>query len=202
MKEGSPFRMRFVLVFALALSAPVLRAQQAPWNEVKTDPSAMSFSKVTPSTLERQSIIKLLKSRKAAVWECETDDKKGEWLDGLIFEDISLSPEHRILLVEAGAGCARGGQGSNGAMWLVQLDGPNPAVLASPDHGFNGWVFSVQSSASHGYKDLVLGWHMGASEAGLNYLRFNGKWYEPIGSATLTTDENDHSTITPNPPST
>jgi hypothetical protein len=84
----------------------------------------------------------------------------------------------------------------------VQLDGPNPAVLASPDHGFNGWIFSVQSSASHGYKDLVLGWHMSAFEAGLNYLRFNGKWYEPIGSATLTTDENDHSLIKPNPPST
>ena len=56
--------------------------------------------------------------------------------------------------------------------------------MASPQRGFNGWLYAIQKSASHGYRDIVLGWHMGADEAVLTYFRFDGKSYVAIGSAT------------------
>ena len=74
-------------------------------------------------------------------------------------------------------------------MWLIRLDGDVPVLLASPEGDFNGWLFSIQSSMSHGYRDLVLGWHMGAGNYGLTYFRFDGKSYVSIGTATDTNGE-------------
>jgi hypothetical protein len=127
----------------------------------------------------------------------------GNQLDAMLkelsFETIPLSPAHEVLLVQAGAGCARGGQGSNGAMWLVRFDGDTPLLMATPKDGFNGWLFSIQPSTSHGLRDIILGWHMGATEGNLNYLRFNGKSYQGIGSAAYTVDDDDRLKIVPNP---
>jgi hypothetical protein len=104
-----------------------------------------------------------------------------------------------VLLIEAGRGCARGGQGSNGAMWLIRFDGLKPTLLASPQEGFNGWLYSVEPKASNGYRDVVLGWHMSAFEADLSYFRFDGKSYRRISSATFRADDDGTQKIIPGP---
>jgi hypothetical protein len=96
-----------------------------------------------------------------------------------------------VILAEAGMGCARGGQGANGAMWIVALDEPEPVLLAAPDNGFEGWLYSVRPSRSYGYRDVVLGWHWSAFETGLKYFQFDGKSYQCIGSAERNVDRNN-----------
>jgi hypothetical protein len=103
----------------------------------------------------------------------------------------------KVLLVEAGSGCGRGGQGSNGAMWIVRFEGARPVLLATPKQGFNGWLYAVQASASHGLHDIVLGWHMGAFETGLAYFRFDGAHYTQISTAELIPDDDGNSKIVP-----
>ncbi len=110
-----------------------------------------------------------------------------------------VAARREVLLVEAGEGCARGGQGSNGAMWLIRFDGGKPTLLASPEDDFGGWLYSVQPTQSHGYRDVVLGWHMSAREAPLCYFRYDGKSYHLIGTAILRGDENGNETIVPDP---
>jgi len=106
-----------------------------------------------------------------------------------MFEEIPLAANHRVLLVQAGRGCARGGQGANGAMWLIRFDGEVPVLLASPEGDFNGWLYSIQPTLSHGYHDLVLGWHMGADNYNLTYFRFDGKSYVVVGRANEANGE-------------
>jgi len=84
-------------------------------------------------------------------------------------------------------------------MWLILFRGGIPTLIASPKLGFSGWLFAIQPTASHGLCDIVLGWHMGARESGLNYFRFDGNTYQSVGSATLTFDENENGKIEPNP---
>jgi hypothetical protein len=83
-------------------------------------------------------------------------------------------------------------------MWVIRFDGNTPALLATPKE-FSGWLFSVGPSSSHGYPDIVLGWHMSAAEANLSYFRFDGKSYHSIGTATLQTDDQENQKIVPNP---
>ena len=83
----------------------------------------------------------------------------------------------RIFKVEAGRGGCRGGQGSNGALWLIQRQGSSWRVLASPAVGFNGWGFGIQPRRTNGLPDLITGWHMGASDFVLTYFRFDGSRY-------------------------
>ena len=85
-------------------------------------------------------------------------------------------------------------------MWLIRFDGETPALIATPKGGFSGWIYSIEPTTNKGYHDLILGWHMGADQGGLNYFRFNGKSYQGEGSATYTIDDNDHWHIVPNVP--
>jgi hypothetical protein len=73
-------------------------------------------------------------------------------------------------------------------MWLVRFDGLKPTLIASPQQGFEGWVYSIEPSSLNGYRDIILGWHMSAGEAALSYFRFDGKSYHSVSSATLRTD--------------
>ncbi len=85
-----------------------------------------------------------------------------------------------ILLVSAGPGGCRGGQGSNGALWLVRHERAGWEVLASPEDGFSGWGLGVQPHGSRGFPDLVVGWHLGADDFSLSYFRFNGHHYRRV----------------------
>ena len=122
-----------------------------------------------------------------------------EWTENLKFEELPVSETEKIVLVEAGNGCARGGQGSNGAMWVIRFQGDKFSFLATPEQQFNGWLYSIQETTSHGFRDLVLGWHMGAFETDLSYFRFDGACYQVIGAATRVTDENGAEKIIPQP---
>jgi hypothetical protein len=182
--------MMLLVVMARAFWTPMM-AQENLWARV-TSPDGqnakLNASEVTLTSSQQQSIAKLLKSRHAP-WTCDVDEPSGEWLNHLRYSSVPLSVTRRVVLVEAGRGCARGGQGSNGAMWLIRFDGRNPVLLADPQQEFDGFLSSIELTTSKGYRDVIVGWHMGGAETGLGYFRFDGTAYHRIGSATLQYDE-------------
>jgi hypothetical protein len=180
--------MRSLVLAILMFPSAYAGAQAAPniWKDVKTEIDLPRLQSVTPSDAQLKAIAVLLRrADKEDIWECE-GNARDEMIKGLTFEAIPLASDRKVLLAQAGAGCARGGQGANGAMWLIRLEGDVPHLIASPKGGFNGWLYAIQPSANFGYRDIVLGWHMGADQAVLNYFRFNGKSYVAIGNATNT----------------
>lgn len=190
-------RLRAILVLVFSAAAAV--AQQDIWSHVNPHSDTPQLATANVSDSRLAAIHRLLREHRRSIgWECG-GDQINELLKGLTFENIPLSAAHDVLLVEAGAGCARGGQGSNGAMWLVSFEGDTPLLIATPKDGFNGWLFAIQPSTSHGYRDIILGWHMGAAEGNLNYLKFDGKSYRGVGSASYTVDDNDNMKIVPIP---
>ena len=163
--------------------AAVAHAQSDLWEQVNPESETPQLRSVTPTNAQLRAVAVLLRGDdKGDVWECEGVERE-KMIQGLTFEAIPIAESKQVLLVEAGSGCARGGQSANGAMWLVQFEGTKPELLASPKRGFSGWLYSIQPTASHGYRDIVLGWHIRAGDTGLTYFRFKGKSYEAIGSA-------------------
>jgi hypothetical protein len=129
---------------------------------------------------------------------CDGKDDLAELLEGLKLSAIPLAPAQKVVLAEAGQGCARGAQGANGNMWVIRLDGATPVLLAGPDEQFGGWLYSIQSSNSNGYRDIVLGWHMSSFDTELSYFRFDGKRYRRIsGASRLDQNEERKPTIYP-----
>ncbi|MFN7938472.1 MAG: hypothetical protein U0R19_34410 [Bryobacteraceae bacterium] len=147
--------------------------------------AVQEIREVRPTAAERRVIAKLL--RPNPPWSCKEMDPHQDWLNNLQYRSIPVSKGARVFLVEAGAGCARGA-GANGAMWLVRL-WPQARVIAGPRQEFDGYVWSVPLSASKGYRDVILGWHMSAAESGLAYFRFDGARYRRIGLATAVYGE-------------
>jgi hypothetical protein len=115
-------------------------------------------------------------------------------VNNVFFSKISLAQGHKTILVEAGPGCARGGQGANGAIWLVEFHGSKPTLLATPAQKFNGWLYSIQHNSQSEFDDIILGWHMGAAETGLTYFRFDSHSYRAIATASLFYDQNANPT--------
>ncbi len=152
----------------------------------------------TLTVAERASIVTLLKSAPPP-WTCEIEDGKADWVNGLRYRSLQLSPSARTVLAEAGLGCARGGQGSNGAMWIIRLDTQSPIVLAGPQQQFDGFLYSIQVSKSKGYRDIIIGWHSGGGETALAYFKFDGARYQRISRATFHTDERGIAKISPEP---
>jgi len=180
--------LRFKIVLTFFLCSSFAAAQSNLWQHVSAVYSPPKLASASISDSQHEAIARLIRQQsKSAVWDCDGDELNA-MLEGLRFEEIPLSPGQKVLLLEAGAGCARGGQGSNGAMWLILFRGRYPVILASSEGGFSGWLYSIQPTSSHGFHDLVLGWHMSAFEADLSYFRFDGKSYHAIGSAALLGD--------------
>lgn len=192
--------MRFPRLSALVLLAftNVSIAQTGIWSHVSPSGGSQHLQAAKLTKPQLDSVATLLRHRKAA-WECEGPDST-EMINGLRFESLPVPGKQDVFLAEAPAGCARGGQGANGAMWVIHFNGAQPTLLATPDQ-FSGWLFSVQPTASHGYPDIVLGWHMSAAEAGLSYMRFDGKLYHRIGAASLVNDDNGNERIESKPKS-
>src|SRR6202011_2162276 len=115
-----------------------------------------------PSQAQLVGVKKALVARVRLDRWCAKDDR--EWTVNLEFLELPVSMAEKIVLVEAGPGCARGAQGANGAMWLIRFQGDEFSFLATPQQQFNGWLYSIQQTTSHGLRDLVLGWHMGGGE--------------------------------------
>ncbi len=187
--------MRFASFAWLVFAATSSFGQGNLWDQVSPDFSPPHLSEARLSAQQKAAVGDLLRRAPLGGWECGDDLE--ELIKGLRYEQIQLSDNVPTVLVEAGAGCARGGQGANGAMWLIRLDGDTPVLLAGPDHDFNGWLFSIQPQEGHGYRDVVLGWHMSARETPLSYFRFDGKLYRLIGTATITWSDDGKATIAP-----
>jgi hypothetical protein len=177
--------MKRLIVIAFAWSLPIA-AQQSLWRNITSSPRRpIMAAKIALPPSQRQSIEMLLKKRPPA--RCEVEEP--EWPSRLRYQSVSLSVRKPVVLVEAGEGCARGGQGSNGAMWLIRLGGRAPVLLAGPHHGFEGFLYSIEPRISKGYRDVILGWHISASESGVAYFRFDGSVYRCIGVATVRDTE-------------
>ena len=187
---GSP------LLLIAFLSSLGLFSQQADiWKNVGTERAAQPKT-VTPSPQQLVTIRKALKAREELDVE-GCGDEEPNWVEKVLFRELPISETEKALLVEAGAGCARGGQGANGAMWVVRFAGDKISFLATPQQKFEGWLYSVQPTTSHGLRDLVLGWHVGGEEAGLSYFRFDGTSYHSVAAAVLVFDENCAAKIVP-----
>jgi hypothetical protein len=188
--------MGVFLSLSLVLSSALALAQVAGvWNHVDTQPGPRP-ERLPVSKAQFEATKKvLITAGGTGMWAC---DSKGEgWAQDLIFEDLPVSENEKTMLVEAGPGCARGGQGSNGAMWVLRFDGQKPVLLATPEHEFSGWLYAIQSARSHGLRDIVLGWHMSAMETDLSYFQFDGKLYRLVGTAKLTADAKGNAAIVP-----
>ena len=158
---------------------------------------AMHLKTYVPSQAQLVRVKKAIAARVGLDnWPCAEEDDS-DWTENLKFEELHVSETEKIVLVEAGTGCARGGQGSNGAMWIIRFQGDKFSFLATPQQQFNGWLYSIQQTTSHGFRDLVLGWHMGGGETGLSYFRFDGTSYQRIAAATQTADADGAEKIIP-----
>ena len=193
--------MRLAVVIALVFTASIALAQADLWSHVSPQSGPQHLQPATLSDAQLQSVARLFRhQRPGDVWECEGSELE-DVIKGLKFETIPVPGKKDVVLAEAGAGCARGGQGSNGAMWVIRFDGADgatPTLLATPRE-FSGWLFAVLPATSHGYPDIVLGWHMSAMETGLSYMRFDGKSYRSVGAATLVADDEENEKIVPGP---
>jgi hypothetical protein len=188
--------MRFVFVALLVFSTSTLLAQPDLWRPISAQAPRQALPLASLSNHQKNSIALLLRQQKPeTIWECEATEID-DLIKGLRFEWMPDVRQQKVVIAEAPAGCARGAQGANGAMWIIRFDGDKPILLATPEE-FSGWLFSVRSTYSHGYPDVVLGWHMSATEANLKYFRFDGKSYRSISTATLKTDDHGSSMIVP-----
>jgi hypothetical protein len=188
--------MRITLILVLIYSLFSFPSQTDLWQKVGGY-SPVQLKTYAPSPAQLVRVKKVLVARVLLDnWSCAEGDDP-EWTENLKFEELPVSIKEKIVLIEAGPGCARGGQGANGAMWIIRLQGDKFSFLATPQQQFNGWLYSIQSTSSHGFRDLVLGWHMSAGEADLSYFRFDGTSYQRIGAATQLTDADGAEKIIP-----
>jgi hypothetical protein len=176
--------MRSAILLLLMLPPLVAQTQPDVWKRVDPRYNGPQLQSATLSNVQQRAIAQL-------ILHCCKEDLGGtptDVLRCLNFQEIPLSKGNILLLNEDGTECANAGTGGGGAMWLVRLDGDVPILLASPQDDFNGWIYSIQPSVSHGYRDLVLGWHMGAGMATLTYFQYNGKSYVSVSRAVNLCD--------------
>ena len=121
-------------------------------------------------------------SPSADMKDCDLSTPAG-LLRGLTFDAVPVARHQDVLLVGEQGPCAWGGTGGGGDMWLIRFEGATPHLLASPQNGFNGWLFSIQQSTSSGFRDVVLGWHSAVDDLNLSYFHFDGKSYVSIDHA-------------------
>jgi hypothetical protein len=185
-----------LLFFLLFYSLPLFPAQTDLWQNIaRSNPINLKIS--APSRAQLVEVKKALLARvRLDNWPC-AELSGAEWTENLQIEELPVSETDKILLVEAGPGCARGAQGANGAMWIIRFRGDKLSFLATPQQQFNGWLYSIQETTSHGFRDLVLGWHMSAGETDLNYFRFDGTSYKWLGAASQFKDADGTEKIIP-----
>ena len=176
-----------LIVFLCSLTFPAQRTEL--WQDVPTDSGPVQLKSAIPGPAQLVIIRKALKARGELDIQCADPEDGPQWFDKVLFRELPISETEKALLVEAGEGCARGAQGSNGAMWVARFSGDKLSFLATPEQKFEGWLYSVQSTTSHGLRDLVLGWHRGGAEVGLGYFRFDGNSYRQVGTAVLVSED-------------
>jgi hypothetical protein len=191
--------MRSAPLLALFCSLIFFPQHTDIWQRVSANPGPLHLRTLTPNPKQLAIIRKALAARvQLDNWPC-AEGEEPDWAEKVTFKELPVSTSEEVVLIEAGAGCARGGQGSNGAMWVMKFQGGKAYFLATPEKKFNGWLYSIQPSSSHGFRDLVLGWHMSAMETNLAYFGFDGRSYQLLGSAQRLANDADVAKIVPTP---
>ena len=188
--------MKTVLLGAALCALGALGQFADVWKNVNVSYGQPQIQSVRLSQAQLVQLKKVLVERMKLDGWCD-EGEESDWVDRITLGRLPVSDDVKTLLVEAGVGCARGGQGSNGAMWIVRFEDDKPIFLATPEHRFGGWLYSVEPSTSHGFKDVVLGWHMSAAEADLSYFKFDGTIYRLVGTAQRIADEDGSARIIP-----
>ncbi len=179
-------------------------AHAALWKQVATTASAPPLVPITLSPDQTEAIQALLLNRaEADGWGCEDDIPPQDWLKDLTYAKIALTPTTTTIFVQAGKACGRSGKdGINGAMWIVTFTANGtPMLLATPQESFNGALYSIQPTRASGFPDLIVTWKLETSptDSELTYFRFDGKLYQPISAATLSTTGTPNITPIPIP---
>jgi len=183
-----------VVVFLLVFLSVAGMAQQNRWANVTLDllhadrPIAQ-LPLAKKHSIERKIV--LVAQRDG--WECTGKEQIDGLLQGLRYQWVPLKTDAKTVMITSGLGCARGGQGANGAMWLFDVSGKDPIYLGE----LNGWGPGTLKTSFAGYNDVVTGWHISGFEAGLTYYRFDGNSYRAIDGADAITDEDGNWKITP-----
>jgi hypothetical protein len=186
-----------ILILSLVLLIQLKDDPASVWRNVGAYQGATPDDDRDLPDAQVAAIRKTLKTEKE-ILECQDSDSPDSVLGKLQFHRLKLSSEKtETILVQAGQGCLRGGQGSNGAMWIVKFNRGRVSVLASPATDFEGYIYSVPATTSKGYRDIVVGWHLSAFEAALAYFRFDGTQYRKLSQATARRDDDGKATIVP-----
>ncbi|HEX7157833.1 MAG TPA: hypothetical protein VF214_02370 [Edaphobacter sp.] len=186
------------VVFLFVLLSEVVMAQQNRWAEVTLDLlQAKRAVALLPAAKKHSIERKIVLVAQRDGWECTGKEEVDELLHGLKYEWVPLKTDAKTVMVTSGQGCARGGQGANGAMWLFDVSDKTPVYLGE----LGGWGPGILGTNSDGYHDVVTGWHMSAVETGLAYYRFDGKAYRHIDGADAISDDDGNWKITPSKPS-
>jgi hypothetical protein len=156
-----------LLLFFLFLSSLVAQGQSdvfkpVDWKPVNPDSILPRLTLAATSRVQQQAVARLI------LHCCESEFSQLQAttpdaiLECLTFEEIPLAPQKHVLLIEEGGDCFHSGTSGAVPTWLIRLDGDKPALLASPEDDFNGWLYCIQPSTTDGYRDIVLGWHWSA----------------------------------------
>lgn len=173
--------MRSTLLLLFLLTPLSAHAQENVWQHVSPSYNQPVLETQTTLPIARQlAIARLIQHCCASDLNTQPGSTAADVAQCLTFQAIPLAPKQNVLLVW---GCYRAGTGGGGPNWLVRFRGAVPVPLASSNNGFSGWLYSIQPTMTHGYHDLVLGWHMGAFETDLTYFQFNGSTYVPVSKA-------------------
>lgn len=177
-----------ILLFLLTMLSVQHLIGQDIWSRIKSD-----HMETLPANLSEEQIKlvrQLLKAdNRSSPWGCQ-EPELDDALQDLFIQSLQVDAATQrgpgakngpgVLLIEPGAGCLRGGQGANAAMWVVDFRSSDPVLIASPADKFAGYLAVIGSVFSHGLPDIVLAWHMGAGSNPQTYFRFNGARYRAI----------------------
>jgi hypothetical protein len=162
----------------------ILLAQETPrqknlWRDFHFNQLAAERKGATLQSNQISAMKKAIDSRTGKNGLCEEG-----WMDNFTYDEVPLKAHTRVIRVTSGMGCARGGQGANGTMWLFAIQGQRPHFIGL----LEGWGTGIQPTMVDGVHDLITGWHMSAAETDLSYYRFTGKVYEKIASASAVSE--------------
>jgi hypothetical protein len=164
------------------------QAQPNVWEQVNPNFNRLRLQSATLTKVQQRGLARLI--LQCCKGSFEEGSTLADLVQRLIFQKIPLASKQNVLLISDEDTEGTWGTGGGGAMWLVRLGGDVPILLASPEDDFNGWLYSIQPSVTHGYHDLVLGWHMSAGETILTYFQFDGRSYVSVSTAANLCDQN------------
>ncbi len=179
--QGVPVKMLQVLALLTALGGTSMRAQSVDWQRIVAMRGPQQLAAEPLSAAQRKALEEAIVASNTVWDDCEGDN---DWPHAIVVHRVNLGTGH-YTLAEAGPGCARGGQGSNGAMWLLRWDAGKPVVIGDLD----GWFDVILPQVSGGLHDVAVGWHNSASEYGLSLYRFNGTRYRLVDGTTVRCDD-------------